>query len=195
MRIIIALFIAYSFSCISSSCLAQKDTSGSDYKFGTIVKIGLLNGEDDKVGASLGFISGLKYRKWFGGVGAGLDYYAGFKSIPIFIEVVRDINARKNAPFLNAAVGYNIPLKNKTYKPWLDYQFKGGLFYSLGGGYKFALSNALALTLSAGYSFKSQKEKDIVEYGPGPFGQPLPPRIDDYFYKFRRLYVNVGFVF
>ena len=194
MRLITILLFVFCFSCISSTSLAQKDTLRDKPTFTTILKMGLLNGEADKAGVSLAFTNGLRYRNWFGGIGAGLDYY-GLKSIPLYVEAARDFSKQTPSPFLNAAVGYNFPLRDKNYKSWTQYKSQGGLYYALGGGYKFSLGQELALTLSAAYSFKGQKEELFNDYGRWLFEEPLPPRTDTYTYKFRRLSVNIGFVF
>ena len=51
------------------------------------------------------------------------------------------------------------------------------------------------MAFSAGYSYKNFKEKDTAYYGIDPFGQPLPPHVDLYNYKFRRVSIKVAFGF
>ena len=176
--------------------LTQKKALGRIAEFSSALRVSLLNGEAEKAGAAMQFISGIDYKTWFTGIGAGIDYYATFKSIPVFISVVKDLNKKNNTPFINADLGYNLPLKNKSYKntDWIHYKFKGGLYYDLSAGYKFALSKSLALSLSAGYSYKKIKEEDISVYGAGPYDQPLSS-INTYDYKFRRISIKVGLWF
>lgn len=166
-------------------------------EFSSAFKAGLLNGEADKAGAALQFVSSVAYKTWFSGIGAGIDYYSGFKSVPVFFDIQKDLKEKKNTPFLNADVGYNWPLINKDYKKnyGVKYKFQGGLYYEVSAGYKFVLNNSLSMAFSAGYSYKNFKEKDIAYYGIDPFGQPLPPHVDLYNYKFRRVSIKVAFGF
>lgn len=188
-KIIILSFISLSICC---TVPAQKKA-----EFSSAFKAGLLNGEADKAGAELQLVSGVAYKTWFSGIGTGIDYYSGFKSIPVLIEVKKDLQQKKNTPFVSADFGYNWPLVNKDYKLnyGLKYKFQGGLYYEVSAGYKFVLSNSLSIALSAGYSYKNFKEKDTAYYGVGPLDQPLPPRIDLYDYKFRRMSIKMAFWF
>lgn len=188
-KIIILSFISLS---ICRPVTAQKKA-----EFSSAFKAGLLNGEADKAGAELQMISGIAYNTWFSGIGSSIDYYSGFKSIPVFIEVKKDLRQKKNTPFVSADLGYNWALVNKDYKLnyGLKYRFQGGLYYEVNAGYKFVLNNSLSIALSAGYSCKNFKEKDTSDYGVGPLDQPLPPRIDLYDYKFRRMSIQVTFWF
>lgn len=188
----ILLLIIVSLS-LSSALFAQKKA-----QFSSAFKAGLLNGEADKAGAELQFVGGFAYKSWFSGLGTGIDYYSGFKSIPVFIEIKKDIRQKKNTPFINADIGYNWPLINKNYKSnnGFKYKFQGGLYYEVSAGYKFILSNTLSMALSAGYSYKNFKEKDSTTYySVGPFDQPLPPEVNLYNYKFRRISIKVAFWF
>ncbi|MEP7253033.1 MAG: hypothetical protein ABI683_11660, partial [Ginsengibacter sp.] len=134
------------------AAIAQKKSSGKIAGFSSALRVGLLNGEADKAGAEIQFISGIHYKTWFTGIGAGIDYYSNFKSIPVFISVEKDLNKKMNTPFVNASLGYNAPLRNKNYKntQWIHYKFEGGLYYELSAGYKFVLSKSVGLSLSAG---------------------------------------------
>ncbi len=183
------LFISFTICHVG---LAQKKA-----EFSSTFKAGLLNGEADKAGTELQVVSGITYKTWFGGIGAGIDYYSGFKSVPVFIDIRKDLKQKKNTPFVSADIGYNWPLINKNYKlnEGLKYKFHGGLYYEVSAGYKFVLSNSLSMAFSAGYSYKNFKEKDTAYYGVGPFGEQLPPHVDLYNYKFRRISIKVAFWF
>lgn len=188
-KIILLVIINLAFC---SALLAQKKI-----KFSSAVKVGLLNGEADKAGTELQLVGGVAYKSWFSGIGSGVDYYSGFKSIPVFIEIRKDLKVKKNTPFVNVDMGYNWALINKDYKLnyGLTYKFQGGLYYELSAGYKFVLSESLSMALSAGYSYKKFKEVDSAYYGVGPFGQPLPTSVNVYDYTFRRISVKVAFWF
>ncbi len=196
MNIIKKIFflILINFS-IYNSGIAQKKPFFKIPKISSAFRAGLLNGEANKPGSELQLVRGLASKTWFAGLGAGIDYYSDLKSIPLFFEVRKDLKEKKNTPFINADMGYNLPLRDKSERPWLKYKFEGGLYYELGVGYKFYLTNSLGLALSIGYSYKNLKEKDTTPAGIGPADEPLPPQIDVYDYKFRRLSVKLGFWF
>lgn len=158
---------------------------------------GLLNGEAEKVGAELKLAVGNNYKRLFVGVGTGVDYYAEMKSMPLFVDIRRDLKQKKNTPFIGADIGYNFPLRNKEDKnnDWVQYEFEGGLYYELSAGYKFSLTNLRVLSLSAGYSYKNTKENEILNYGGGPFGGPVPSSVNTFDFKFRRVSVKLGFWF
>jgi len=188
----IIIFLVIINLAVCSTLLGQNKV-----EFSSAFKADLLNGEADKAGTELQFVGGVAYKSWFSGIGAGIDYYSGFKSIPVFIEIGKDLKSKKNTPFVNADIGYNWPLINKDYKLnyGLNYKFQGGLYYELSFGYKFVLTKSLSMALSAGYSYKNFKEVDSAYYGIGPFDQPLPPRVDVYDYRFRRITVKIAFWF
>lgn len=183
--------------CLYNAAFAQKKVSFKMPAFSAALRVGLLNGQADKAGAEVQLVSGINCKTWFTGIGTGIDYYSGSKSIPLFIDIRKELREKKNTPFLNADVGYNFPLRNKDQKntEWVHYKFEGGLYYQLGAGYKFVLAKSLGLSLSAGYSYKNFKEKDMFYSGVGPADEIIPPSINTYDYKFRRISIKVGFWF
>ncbi len=180
-----------------SAAIAQNKSFLKMAKLSSALRAGLLNGEADKAGSELQLLSGVTFKTWFTGIGAGIDYYANLKSIPLFVDIRKDIKGNRNTPFINADVGYNLPLrpKSKSNQSWVKYNFDGGLYYELGAGYKFTLTKSIALALSAGFSYKNLKERDTFPSGVGPADQLLPPRVDIYDYKFKRISIKLGFWF
>ncbi len=192
-----AILIIIITCCLYNAALAQKKTSFKMPEFSSALRVGLLNGQADKAGAEVQLVGGINCKTWFTGIGAGIDYYSGFKSIPLFLDIRKELREKKNTPFVNADVGYNVPLKNKNHKnnEWVHYKFEGGLYYELSAGYKFVLAKSLGLSLSAGYSYKNFREKDTAYSGVGPADEPFPPSVNTYDYKFRRISIKVGFWF
>ncbi len=192
-----ALFIALANFLLYSAATGQKNPSIKAVKISSALRVGLLNGGANKPGSELQLLSGIAFKTWFTGLGAGLDYYSNAKSIPLFIDIKKDLKENKNTFFANGEAGYNLPLRHndKSNQSGVRYNFEGGLYYELGAGYKFILTKSLALALSAGYSYKNFKEKVSSYYGIGPFDQPLPPRVDIYDYKFKRISIKLGFWF
>lgn len=173
-----------------------KKKAFSGAKFTSAIQAGILEGESDKSFGQFQIVNGIQQNAWFYGLGLGIDYYGSKRSVPVFFDVKRDIIKGKRTPYVYADAGYNFSWlrdKDKTAFWGNDYKEKGGLFYETGLGYKFILKNKIAVGLSAGYSFKQQKEmftRFIINDFP-PYNQPgvnLPPEVYDY--KFRRISIK-----
>ncbi len=153
----------------------------------------LLEGEADHTFGQFQLVNGIQYNAWFYGLGLGIDYYGDKRSVPLFADVKRNLKKGNKTPFVYADAGYNFSWLRDRDKMsfWgTDYKTRGGLFYETGIGYQFILKNKMAFGLSAGYSFKQQKEMFtryvFVDFP--PYNQPaqnVPPEIYDY--KFRRI--------
>ena len=167
-----------------------------DLKFTSIVQAGILEGEADKTYGQFQLVNGIQYNAWFYGLGLGIDYYGDKRSVPLFLDVKWDLKKGNKTPFIYADAGYNFSWLREDDKMdfWgTDYKTRGGLFYETGLGYKFILKNKMAFGLSAGYSFKQQKEmfKQNIFIDFPPYNQPgyVQP-YDIYDYQFRRISVK-----
>lgn len=131
-----AILIIIINCCLYNAAFSQKRTSFKMPEFSSALRAGLLNGQADKAGAEVQLVGGINCKTWFTGIGAGIDNYSGFKSIPLFIDIRKELREKKNTPFVNADVGYNIPLRDKDHKneDWVHYKFEGGLYYELSAG-------------------------------------------------------------
>jgi hypothetical protein len=156
--------------CLSVTCLifllsakSQHVTKTSpEIKFQSNLQSGLLVGQkDSKSALSVNVVNGIKSSTWFGGIGVGIDYYGLKRSIPLFLNIQKDISAKSNTWFWFADAGYNFPwlMNNEKMKFVEKYKAVGGLFYEAGAGYKFTIFNKTRIGLSAGYSYKQLKEK------------------------------------
>ena len=131
-------------------------------KFQSNLQSGILIGQKgSKPALSVNAVNGIKYSTWFGGIGVGIDYYGLKRSIPLFLDIQKDISAKFNSWFWFADAGYNFPwlMNNEKMKFVEKYKAVGGLFYEAGAGYKFTIFNKTRIGLSAGYSYKQLKEK------------------------------------
>lgn len=188
--------ITVMLGCICLSINAQtKKNKFSSSAFSSIVQAGILEGNAGKTYGQLQLINGIQKSKWFYGLGLGIDYYGSKRSIPIFVDIRRDVLAGKNTLFIYADGGYNVSWLRDDEKVFFmetSYKARGGLFYEAGVGYKVILKNKVALGLSAGYSFKEQKEyftmRRFNQLLPGGFIQT--PEI--YKYEFRRISFKIN---
>ncbi|MEO6729739.1 MAG: hypothetical protein ABIN01_00885 [Ferruginibacter sp.] len=180
---------------LSVNAQAKKNKFSGAAVFSSIVQAGILEGSADKTYGQLQLINGIQKNKWFYGLGLGIDYYGEKRSVPIFVDIRRDLLAGKNTFFMYADGGYNVSWLRNSEKIFLmetSYKAIGGLFYEAGIGYKIILKNKVALGLSAGYSFKEQKEYFTIRR----FNQLLPGRFIEtpeiYKYEFRRISFKIN---
>jgi hypothetical protein len=160
-------------------------------KFHSINMAGIAEGKSGGYGI-LQTVNGLGYKKWFAGIGAGIDYYKN-KSIPLFFDV-RTAVAKTDLYFFGD-LGYNfsthdIPDKTIYYG---TYHFFGGPYTEIGIGYKILLARSSYLLLSSGYSYKELNNKITT-----PTECLVPPCTVDYSkyqYGYGRILFKAGFLF
>ncbi len=129
----------------------------------TIGSVGMAAGEST-VKPLFQVTSGVFCKKWFGGIGAGMDNY-NLKSLPLFAEG-RIHFERSLAAYLYADAGYNFPVGNEKPREMfkISHEYKGGLYLDAGIGYRIKLSPLHHLSFSAGYSRKNIREKKVFYY-------------------------------
>ncbi len=186
-------------SCISvhaANCQsAQRTKPKNKIKFSTTNQVGLLNGGGG-ASYSLQTINGIALGKWGVGVGVGIDNYIN-RSIPVFLQITRDLTVTNNRPFIYGGAGLNY-----TWLTDVDRQQKGlsysttpGLIADAGLGYKIKLNGGTALLFSAGYSYKQSKETveswRWLPWQPIVGGNP-EAQFDQLNSQYRRIVIKVG---
>ena len=186
--LLIAIWMIVSVSAFSQSELMAKPKP----VFHSINQLGMLEGEGGTA-FQIQTINGLKYRKFFAGVGVGLDYYK-IRSIPVFLDLRHLLLKEDRAPFVYIDAGWNFP----WYKPGEDLTAWGwevstgsGLFYEGGFGYRFPFKTT-ALLISAGYSYKAYTYTE--KYTWTCIGCPGEYRYH-YSHRLRRASIKLGFSF
>ena len=134
--------------------------------------------------------------KYFGGIGGGIDLYR-FKSIPVFADLRRDFGKKKSL-FGYAQGGYSIPFDNKSIEHGVNSfkttdQFRGGLYFDAGFGYRARLFRSNALLMSAGYSQKNIRNK--VGYTYPCLVPPCPEEIYENRYRLGRVVAKLSWEF
>ena len=122
--------------------------------FQNIFQAGLLTGES-KSAYQVQTISGLKYKTWFGGIGIGIDNYL-FRSVPVFIDVRKDVFDKSSTPFVFADAGAQlawVPSGQKVLT-YFNQDYDGKLYLNAGAGYKIHVIRRNALMFSAAFSLK-----------------------------------------
>lgn len=179
-KIFIVIALSFQFNAIAQSKI----------KFKSINQFGLLAGASENA-FQLQTINGISYNTFSAGIGVGFDNYY-FKTIPLFVDVRKNIFDRKHTPFVYADVGFNFP-KNKKGVPtqWQRSEYSRGIYYDVGIGYQIPLEGRLALNMSLGYSLK--KTEETREYFIGQ--NPADTRKEYYDYMFRRATIKLGLSF
>ena len=145
-------------------------------------------------------INGISYKTLSLGAGAGIDYYY-FKTIPLFIDVRKNILDKKETPFVYLDLGTNLPWdRSRTESQWQKSTYYNGIFYDFGLGYKWTFKGSFALNFSLGYSQKHVKEAQETNFWAWidfPTIRPGGDNIDTYHfdYTFRRFSFKTGLSF
>ena len=132
-------------------------------------------------------VNGVHYKTWYAGIGVGTDQYY-YRSIPVFLDLRKNILERKSSPFVYFDIGTNPPLDRSDSTPWEKNKYSGGLYLDMGIGYSLHLEGNARLLLSLGYT-----RKQIIEHRTYRWG--MDGEKDKYHYTFRRLFFKLGLSF
>jgi len=162
----------------------------SKIKFRSINQLGLLAGASSNE-VQLHTINGISYKAFFAGIGAGFDNYY-FKTVPLFLDLRKNIYNKKQTPFVYADIGINFPEdREKVESQWQRSKFNKGVYYDVGIGYQIPLAGKLSLNMSLGYSLKEMEEIRVYSV----WGNPNDTFKEYYDYKFRRATIKLGLSF
>jgi hypothetical protein len=183
--------IAFIFLIACCSLQAQDKVAFSTQNY-----VGLLVGSNGS-NPQIQTINGIRFKKWFTGIGTGIDWYYQ-RSIPVFLSVERGFRvAPKKNIYFSSGAGINFPWRDNAYNDWnwgSVSETKNGLFWNAGFGYKISVSKTNdAILLYFGYSNKVYSEKIKTTY-PCLVG-PCPENIETYKYNLQALSVKVGYGF
>lgn len=170
--------------------------TGSKFSLQGSAYVGLLEGKpggDFQLGAT----GGVKKGTWTASIGTGIDYYQ-LRSVPLYLQVQKNLVSGTKAPFVYASGGYNLAWLRIIEKEWSymgNGNAKGGLFADAGIGYELPVLKNSALQFSAGFSMKKMSVEEypydvIIAIYPMP---PVSPAFTDY--TFRRISMKVGLRF
>jgi hypothetical protein len=178
--------------CLAASIILLAGFAQNKIKFSSINMTGIAIGQGGNFGLAQ-TVNGIRYQKWFIGIGAGIDYYKN-KTIQLFIDIRSSI-AKTNL-FAFADAGYNFSSKNKPDEKVLyytTYDFFGGFYNELGVGYKVRLAGKSHLLFTSGYSYKELNNKTGV-VNPCLVG-PCPVDYSTYKYNYGRILFKTGIIF
>ena len=169
-------------------------------RFASLTQLGLMAGDNDEV-PSFQTVNGIRYKTYYAGAGAGLDYYF-VKTVPVFFELRKDLFNKKETPYVYAAYGRSLPIaqENSPAFGWggplvLRRDYKAGSYLDLGIGYRVFSRTGLAASFSIGYSKKTLDEEQY--YGRRIPGGPIVSEGNSVFYEYtlRRVSIRFGLGF
>lgn len=154
-------------ACFTSGAQEQPAKKGCSCSFSSINQLGVLNGTWG-VGGLVQSVNGVRYKTWFAGVGAGIDVYKR-GSIPVFLDVRKDLFNTPATPFIYVDAGVHFPDKKiVSENQWTNSEYAKGFYSDAGIGYRMGKKTRSGFLASAGYSYKYVKR--LTYYTPCGFG-------------------------
>lgn len=164
-------------------------------KFVSQQVVGLLEGENGSA-FQIQSINGFQWKKWFMGLGAGVDWYE-YRSVPMFLSMNYDLKMSNRTFFVSVDAGTNVPwVKNNSSSFGTNQtsDFNKGLYTNTGIGYKLRLKNTKdGFLIHLGFS--SKRLQEIKTFSNFCIGGPCGFSTERYDYKMRRITVRFGWLF
>ena len=175
------------FTCVHAQVV--KDNK-SRIKFQSDLQMGVLVGQSGH-NFQIQSVNGIRINTFSFGLGAGIDFY-GSRSIPIFLDIKKDLFGKSETPFFYLSGGKHFPWQEAPANDWTKSYAEPGWFYEAGIGYTIPL-NKQSILFSAGYSFKAFDE--VVENEVNCLVWPCPQMKESYSYQLRRISLRAGIRF
>jgi hypothetical protein len=158
--------------------------------------VGILTGGSG-TGPLIHSINGIRFGKWFTGVGSGVDWYYQ-RSVPLFFSAERGFRLTPSPKiYFSSGAGIHFPWPDDSYSKWgwgSVSKTYPGFFWNAGLGYRIPVSkNNDAVLLHFGYSNKLFREKVITNYF--CINPPCPGNIETYKYNLRAVSLKLGYGF
>ena len=115
----------------------------------------------------VGLTAGVANKQWVYAIGSSVDYYK-LRSVPVYVEVKRQLGNKTNTPFVYANAGINIhwvlESQHQYHNNWgwgptpTNCDFSNGHFVEAGTGVNIRNKKGKGMFLSLGYSSKTLSE-------------------------------------
>ena len=184
--------ILLSFVAIISEVTAQEIKKEKKF-FSSQISSGIVEGQQN-TNFHVEILNGIHYKTWFGGIGAGLDYYY-YRSIPVYLSGIKYISPRNHSFFIQGDAGANFVWEDEmiSNRNEVGHEFKPGLYWNGILGFATGLDRKNAFSFGLGYSYKSFKEiKEVVVICYNP---PCENTFETYQYNLKRLTLRLGWQF
>jgi hypothetical protein len=182
------------FLLVTAASFAQEkknDTTKKTVQFRTIAQGGLLAGSSGEA-AVFQAIHGVEWKRFYVGVGVGLDYYMQ-RGVPLFADLRYRFSTQRKSFFVYTDAGVHMPwVKHKEERNIISQG--AGLYTDVGIGVQLNTRKQDAFLISAGYSYKHVSE---TKEGFGWWSWPTPGGQNDlhFDYHFNRIALKFGFMF
>jgi hypothetical protein len=177
------------FLMAAATCVFAQEQQKKKPVFQTQVQLGILEGQAGSQ-FQVQVINGMKWQGASAGVGIGLDYY-GTRSIPLFLNLQKNILNHTKTPFIYANGGIHFPwISDKNTAEII--RTKPGLIYEAGVGY-LVPAGKYAFSFTLGYSYKAYTERR--ESARWCLTGICENDVSNVSYQFRRISFNMGFRF
>ena len=190
MRKLLLMFLAAIALSLTVHAQETKKPKDCGCSFSSTNQIGLLEGS---TGTSFQFqtINGARYKNWFAGIGIGYDRYR-VRSVPLFLDLRWTLFSRPNTPFVYGDVGYNFAWpEDRDTDNWWESEFRGGVYYDAGIGYRLGIGKTQGIVFSGGFSMKRIREERLTTIC-GFAGCTPNNEVELYDFKLRRISLKVG---
>ncbi len=179
------------FLIVRNESQAQQNKNKKKF-FSSQISTGIVEGEQG-TSFHIETINGIRYKTWFGGIGAGLDYYY-FRSIPLYLSAIKYLSSRNHSFFIQGDAGTNFAWVNRM-NVWneVSHDFKPGMYWNGTLGFVTGLDRKNSFSFGLGYSHKNLKE--IREMAVMCFSPPCQNSFETYKYNLKRLTLKLGWQF
>ncbi|HYF30677.1 MAG TPA: hypothetical protein VD993_06135 [Chitinophagaceae bacterium] len=192
-KLLKVLIAAIAFPAMLEAQEPAKKANGCGCNFSSINQAGFLEGQSP-MAFQLQTINGFKYKNWFAGIGLGLDRYR-IRSVPLFFDLRWNLFNNPNTPFVYGDIGGHFPwVMDKDKSEWMTSNFKGGLYYDAGFGYRLGIGKNRGIVFSGGFSLKKMRETRYPRiWCEAPFcTQPAAVDPEVFNFKLRRFSFKAG---
>jgi hypothetical protein len=143
-------------------------------------------------------MSGVIYKTWQAGLGAGVDCYY-WRSVPVFANLTKNFSARQQTPFVSLELGANFPWIKDDEKEvqWQEFIYHRGFYGKAEIGYRLPVNAKTSFHISMGYS-KKVLRADKIYYA---YTDPMIPNTkfesfrEHYSFFFNRISFSAGLTF
>ena len=183
---VISVFVLFQFVCVGQKKAVKPS-------FTSLNQLGIAWGATGDA-LQLQSINGVSYKTYSAGIGIGFDYYWE-RTVPLFIDLRKNIFSKKQTPFVYADMGVSIPwVKSNKENTWFKSDYEEGSYYDIGVGYRIPVNKKMFANLSFGFSQKKLQEKRINDVTILVFPYE-GNNTEDYDYTFRRFSLKAGLSF
>jgi hypothetical protein len=187
------------FTLVVLFAALQGSSQDRQLRYSSVNTFGVLNGG---MGGEwqVQTVQGIRYKTLYAGIGAGIDNYFR-KTIPVFLDLRKNIFEREKTPFFYLDLGSSFPFKkHESGSSWTGSYtstFKKGYYYDAGIGYSIPIRGRFAAVISLGYSQKYMEEEQAFTTYPydSRIYAPWMHTSDHYTYTLRRFSLRTGISF